>query len=217
MNESRIEKKFVLGKHKDDFLKKFLLLNGFTKQFPDRRISSIYVDTINYDFVRDNINGVSERKKIRFRWYNGDENKIYIEEKNKKNFQVWKNIEKIQLSKNYKELVFKLKEYFVSKNINKVKNFNYKFILKTDYKRSYWISNDKKFRATIDIDINSSSLKNFLKPIYLPDTVLEFKFSPKYESDFRDFFNSRSSHLRTQKYSKYVRSFIALENSGFAV
>ena len=72
-------------------------------------------------------------------------------------------------------------------------------------------------QRAIDIEINSSSLKNFLKPIYLPDTVLEFKFSPEHESDFRDFFNSRSSYLRSQKYSKYIRSFIALENSGLAV
>ena len=215
MRENRIEKKFVLGKHKEDSLKKFLLTNGFIKHFPDRKISSIYLDTMNYNFARDNINGVSERKKIRFRWYNNDEKTIYIEEKNKKNFQVWKNVDKIQLSKNDNELVLKLKEYFFSKN--KMKKYNYKFILKTDYKRSYWISNDKKFRATIDIEINASSLKNILKPIYLPDTVLEFKFSPEYESHFREFFNSRSSFLRSQKYSKYIRSFTALENSGFFI
>ena len=53
----------MLGKFKDDFLKKFLLINGFTKHYPDRKISSIYLDTNNYDFARDNINGVSERKK----------------------------------------------------------------------------------------------------------------------------------------------------------
>ena len=64
MNENRIEKKFVLGKFKDDYLRKQLLINGFTKQYPDRNISSIYLDTLNYNFARDNINGVSERKKL---------------------------------------------------------------------------------------------------------------------------------------------------------
>ena len=43
MNENRIEKKFVLGKFKDDFFKKFLLVNAFTKQYPDRTISSIWI------------------------------------------------------------------------------------------------------------------------------------------------------------------------------
>ena len=34
MNENRIEKKFVLGKYEDDFLKKILTINGFKKSFP---------------------------------------------------------------------------------------------------------------------------------------------------------------------------------------
>tara|TARA_B100001057_G_scaffold2756_1_gene2545 strand:+ start:3946 stop:4599 length:654 start_codon:yes stop_codon:yes gene_type:complete len=217
MSESRIEKKFVLGKFKDDFLKKFLLINGFTKHYPDRKINSVYLDTNNYDFARDNINGVSERKKIRFRWYNDDETKIFFEEKNKKNFFVWKNIKEIKLSNDKKELVNRLKDFFFSMKPSNTNNFNYKFILKTNYKRSYWISDDKKFRATIDTDINTSALEKFIKPVYLSDTVLEFKFSPQYESKFRYFFNSRSYQLRSQKYSKYIRSFITLENSGFFI
>ena len=217
MSENRIEKKFVLGKFKDDFLKKFLLINGFTKQYPDRKISSIYLDTSNYDFARDNINGVSERKKIRFRWYNNDTKKIFFEEKNKKNFLVWKNVKEIKLLNGEKELIKKLKEFFFSIKFKNNHNFNFKFILKTDYQRTYWISDDKKFRATIDTEINASSLENFFKPIYLPDTVLEFKFSPEYESEFRYFFNSRSYQLRSKKYSKYIRSFLTLESSGLLI
>ena len=217
MSENRIEKKFVLGKFKDDFLKKFLLINGFTKHYPDRKISSIYLDTNNYDFARDNINGVSERKKIRFRWYNDDIKRIFFEEKNKKNFLVWKNVKEIKLLDDEKELIDRLKKFFFSIKLKNKQNFNFKFILKTNYQRSYWISDDKKFRATIDTEINTSSLENFLKPIYLPDTVLEFKFPPKYESEFRYFFNLRSYQLRSQKYSKYIRSFLTLENSGLLI
>ena len=165
MNENRIEKKFVLGKFKDDFFKKFLLVNGFTKQYPDRTISSIYLDTVNYDFAKDNISGVSGRKKIRFRWYNNNLDDIYVEEKNKRNFNVWKNIEKISLPNNEKSFLENLKEYFHKVKFKSKNNFNYKFILKTNYKRSYWLSNNK-IRATIDIDINASSLNNFSKPIY---------------------------------------------------
>ena len=217
MNQKRLEKKFVLGKFKDDFVKKFLSVNGFTKQFPDRVISSIYLDTYNYNFARDNINGVSDRKKIRFRWYNNDESKVFYEEKNKRNFYVWKNIKEIKLSKDKKELLNKLNDFFFSTEFKNINNFNYKFILKTNYHRSYWISDDKNFRATIDTEINASSLKNFLRPIYLPDTVLEFKFLPKYEKEFRYFFNLKNYQLRSQKYSKYIRSFIVLENSGFLI
>ena len=217
MNENRIEKKFVLGKFKDDFIKKFLLVNGFTKQYPDRIISSIYLDTNNYDFARDNINGVSDRKKIRFRWYNNDETRVFFEEKNKKNFQVLKNVTEIKLSTDKKELVNRLKDFFFTLRSKNNSNFNYRFVLKTNYHRSYWISDDKKIRATIDTEINASSLKNFLKPIFLSDTILEFKFLPKYEKEFRYFFNLRNTQLRSQKYSKYIRSFIELENSGLLI
>jgi len=214
MIENRIEKKFVLGKYKDDFFKKFLLVNGFTKQYPDRIISSIYLDTANYDFAKDNINGVSERKKIRFRWYNNNLDDIYVEEKNKRNFNVWKNIKKISLPNNEKSLLENLKEYFDKAKFKNINNFNYKFVLKTNYKRSYWLLSNNKIRATIDIDINASSMNNFSKPIYLGDTVLEFKFNPLQEEFFRNFFSERFGHLRAQKYSKYVRSFLELENSG---
>ena len=95
MDNERIEKKFVLGKLKEDFFKKFLLLNGFIKQFQNRSITSIYLDTNNYNLAKDNINGVSERKKIRFRWYNNNLNEIFFEEKNKKNFCVWKRWKKL--------------------------------------------------------------------------------------------------------------------------
>ena len=64
MNENRIEKKFVLGKFKDDFIKKFLSINGFTKQYPDRVINSIYLDTKNYDFARDKSMELVIEKKL---------------------------------------------------------------------------------------------------------------------------------------------------------
>ena len=79
MNEKRVEKKFVFGKYKDDYLEKILLLSGFSKLYSPRNINSIYLDTVNFDFAKDNINGVSRRKKIRFRWYNDDYSKIYLE------------------------------------------------------------------------------------------------------------------------------------------
>ena len=213
MSENRIEKKFVLGKFKDDFLKKFLLINGFTKHYPDRKISSIYLDTNNYDFARDNINGVSERKKIRIRWYNNDLNNISIEEKNKKNFNVWKKINKLNLKFNKQEIIEHLKKKIFDLHLQN-NNFNYKFVLKTNYNRSYWILNNKKIRATIDIDISTSPANNLTRHLNLNETILEFKFDPINEAFFRNFFNKKISFLRANKYSKYVRSFIELENSG---
>ena len=105
MNNSRIEKKFIFGKYQNDFVEKLLLINNFSKSYPDREISSVYIDTLNFDSAKDNINGVNERKKIRIRWYNNDLERIYLEEKNKRNFYVWKNISKINIFTNKNNFV----------------------------------------------------------------------------------------------------------------
>ena len=216
MNENRIEKKFVLGKYEDDFLKKILTINGFKKSFPSRYISSIYLDTLNFDFAKDNINGVGKRKKIRFRWYNEDFKNIFLEEKNKQNFVVKKNID---LLKNFKlkgNFVQNLKNYFFLEN-KKYKDFNYRFVLKTNYLRSYWISENKKIRATIDTNINTSPINDLYRKLYLSETILEFKFSQNNESFFRNFFNKKNLNLRSKKYSKYLQSFNLLEDSNLII
>ena len=213
MNENRVEKKFILGKYQEDFLKKILITNGFTKYFVPREISSIYLDTLNFDFAKDNINGVSRRKKIRFRWYNDDYSKIYLEEKNKQNFFVKKNISKAIDFVTKKDLVKNLKEYLL--NLNEIhNNFNYQFILKTNYLRSYWISNDKKIRATIDTNLNASPINNLSRRLELNETILELKFSPSNEKFFRNLFIQNNFNLRSKKYSKYLQSFYILEDSG---
>ena len=212
--ETRIERKFVFGKYNKDNIEKFLLINNFTKNFPDRKINSIYLDTENLDNVRDNINGVSNRKKHRIRWYNDDLKKMYFEIKNKKNFNVWKNIFKIKYNFNKETLLEDLKKYFYDLKNHKINSHNYNFILLINYFRSYWLSKNRKIRATIDNNISTKSLCNNSNRIDLNDTVLEFKFSPKDENYFRELSLKRNLNIRTQKYSKYVRSFISLENSG---
>jgi len=214
MIESRVEKKFVFGINYSDFIKKILLVNNFKILYPDRYIHSIYIDTLNFDSVKDNINGVSQRKKMRIRWYNDDFDNIYFETKNKQNFFVWKHIKKISTCLNQKNLINKIQDLLSHPNEIIDSNYNYKMILKVKYKRNYFISNDGKIRATIDTEINTSSAKSINKMITLPETILEFKFSPNSESYFRNFFSYRGLNLRSKKYSKYIQSFIALDDSG---
>ena len=217
MNQSRIEKKFIFPNQASDLVKKILLGNNFKKLYSDRYITSIYIDNLNFDSAKDNINGVSERKKFRVRWYDDDLNKIYFEQKNKNNFFVWKNIKKLELDINKKNLINKIYELLSNNNKYIDTNYNYKMVLKINYKRSYFISDQGEFRATIDTEINTSPVLDFNKVIGLPETILEFKFSKNSESYFRDFFSLRGLNIRSKKYSKYIQSFIALEESGFII
>ena len=213
MNNARIEKKFVLGKSKEDYLESILIRSGFNRIFKPRYINSIYLDTVNFDFAKDNINGVSQRKKIRFRWYNNDLNNISFEEKNKNNFSFNKIISKVEVPSNSKNLISNLKSYFYDLKKNCLIE-NYLFILKTNYFRSYWLSPDKKIRATIDINLNASPINNPVNKLTLNDTILEFKFLSKEEENFRNLFHIKKINLRSKKYSKYLQSFHLLEESG---
>ena len=213
MNNTRIEKKFVLGKSNEDYLETILLRSGFNRIFKPRNINSIYLDTVNYDFAKDNINGVSQRKKIRFRWYDNDLKNIFLEEKNKNNFSVNKIIQKVDVSSNSVKLISNLKDYFYDLKKDYL-NKNYLFVLKTNYLRSYWLSLDKKIRATIDINLNASPINNLSSKINLNDTILEFKFLSDEEENFRNLFHVKNINLRSKKYSKYLQSFHLLEESG---
>ena len=213
MSDLRIEKKFVFGKGKEDNLKVSLLSNGFSEIFQPRQISSVYLDTANFDFARDNINGVSKRKKIRFRWYNRDLRNIYLEEKGKQNFQVNKVIKKIHVEIDKDYIVRDLKKYFYELK-NKYNSFNYRFVLKVNYLRSYWISDNKKYRATIDQNLIINPINDLSFNLNLNETILEFKFLPEYESSFRDFYYKKNFNFRAKKFSKYILSFNLLEDSG---
>ena len=216
MNNERIEKKFVLGKHKEDNLEKILITNGFKKYYFPRQINSLYLDTLNFDFAKDNINGVNERKKIIFIWYNDNYDDIFLEEKKAKFFKVSKNVKKVPEKFSKQNIIYDLKSYF-EKRSNIFNNYNYKLILLTKYFRSYWISHDKKIRATIDKNLQTSSANNPCKFFQLNETILELKFSPLNENYFRNLFHRKNLNLRSKKFSKYLQSFELLENSGLII
>ena len=70
-NSSRNEIKFV-GDHSSlDSIFCWLQLNqyGFYKEFPDRKVNSIYFDSYDYDAYKDSLAGIATRKKIRYRWH----------------------------------------------------------------------------------------------------------------------------------------------------
>ena len=41
----------------------------FREHFQKRHVNNIYFDKFNYQFFKDNVDGISERLKTRIRWY----------------------------------------------------------------------------------------------------------------------------------------------------
>ena len=82
-NTERIERKIFLPLSKGYLMSQYLIKNGFKQQHESNFISSVYFDDIEYQNLRDNVDGNMYRKKLRARWYNGNLNQVRLEIKNK--------------------------------------------------------------------------------------------------------------------------------------
>ncbi len=182
----------------------------FKEHHQDRNVNSIYFDDINYSSIRQNLDGVSKKKKYRLRWY-GDFETItnpVFEIKSKKSFDVKKenyklnNLNKIKLlnSNNIES---------IEKFINNSFNFKNKLhaILTTHYKRGYFISSNELIRATIDTELKSIPLTSFQdRNIFrkYKEIILEMKYDLDLDKYVRD--NVGDIAARFSKNSKFVNS-----------
>ena len=213
MQVERIEKKFIYNK--DDEYFNFFLMNAlFKKTYNSRIVNSIYFDTFSHKNVWDNINGFSNRKKIRVRWYNKIKNSdVFIEIKEKKNFVTKKKVQKLgkfstldELNLYFKSDVFLNHEYFDlhKENLNQT--------IQIQYEREYYISTNNKLRITIDRKIKIS--KNQKIKFQLDDVILEIKYNISDSDYVNQLILNYKLNNRNRKYSKYVNSFLILNESG---
>ncbi len=186
----------------------------FREVFYQRKINNIYFDTENYNDYFDNVLGVSNRKKIRIRWYGdtfGEIKNPVLEIKIKKGVvgDKW----------SYKLQPFTLNESFSNKTIQQVfKNSglplpileSVKHVFPTllnSYERKYYLSANNKFRVTMDFDllyykINRNFNKFFAKPATDINKIVELKYG--LESDNMASAVSTQFPFRLSKNSKYV-------------
>ena len=76
-NQFRHEIKFICDLELATGLANYFKRNGFFKNFPDRRVTSIYYDSIDFRCARDNLAGISPRQKYRLRWYGSEEREFF--------------------------------------------------------------------------------------------------------------------------------------------
>ncbi len=184
----------------------------FNFQYPSRKVNSIYFDTNEYSSIRQNLDGVSNKKKVRVRWY-GKEKKLinpYLEIKRKKGLETKKEFFKINKLNNLEFSSFQNLNYIkdVINNILKSKKILYP-ILTTHYDREYFESSNKKIRATIDYNLESVFLKNLSEINQIKrfnyKCILEIKYSLTLDKFIRK--NLNDITLRLSKNSKYINSF----------
>lgn len=218
----RYERKFILPYDFQFLITKFIAENNlrFVKQYSERLVNSIYYDTYNLDFYKQNIEGLSKRSKFRIRWYGNEKNiKPSLEIKMKDCHLGKKRIFQLQelLIENNK-IPFELIDQQIMKNINsfELKELFKKLfpILLTNYQRSYFISNLNQCRLTIDKNIRFSNLSKFYYPLKdhanINNIIIELKYNNEEELEF--FIESSNLPVRLTKYSKYVEGINQFKN-----
>ena len=183
----------------------------FRTQYPLRKVNSIYFDTQDYVSIRQNLDGVSNKKKIRIRWYGNKNiiNKPIIEIKSKKGFETKKESISIKELNN-----LNLLNLDNLKTIQEILNFKLKQkkvihpVLTTHYEREYFISLNGKIRATVDYNLKSIFLNNLSQIDIVKNfkniCILEFKYPTSLDKYVRK--NLRDISLRLSKNSKFVNS-----------
>jgi len=187
---------------------------SFKSVYKIRQVNNIYFDTLNYENYIENIEGEKNRQKYRIRWYGdfyGISGDPYFEIKYKSGSLGWKDKLKIQseldikknqkLTPNFKSL---LKENYIKLFIK-----NYQFISPTllnCYKREYFISNNEKFRITVDTNIQYFDPKKILNENKIPkemnQIILEIKFEKNHYEELEKVTNFFP--FRITKSSKYI-------------
>ena len=136
-----------------------------------------------------------------------------MKKKKKINFVTNKKVQKIGVFKNFENLMS-----FVNNNefkkINTIlnKKINLKKTLLIRYQRNYYELPNKKLRVTVDKDLTIFQ-KYPTQFIKIDKTIVELKYDVKNSNFVNLFIKNNFLNNRNQKFSKYVNSFLELNNN----
>ena len=199
---SRYELKYVI-EPSDLFKLESILLShsaSFTRVFPNRIIHNIYFDTIDYKSAQSNLGGISDRVKIRYRWYgNNAAPKLgTIEQKIKHN--------SLGQKKYIKDVAYSSMSQLVTFINNAFPSYHLKPSIYNQYVRQYFEDFTNSFRLTIDSAIKYKYPESGFETdgfVYEdPKIIVELKFD---EKDYKRAENiTQYFPFRQNKHSKYV-------------
>ena len=207
LDKFRFERKYILPKmYFSNFFTQLHELNFF-EIYNQRTINNLYFDSCDFELLRDNIEGLSDRKKVRVRWYGSlfGKSQKKLEIKIKKEFlNIKKTLNLHQLELSSYDNICRFHEK-INENINPLNNIffynlilNRKPVLLNSYKRLYYSNSSNDIRITIDSDLF------FYSPITKirseeQNIIIEIKYNNdiNFKNEFRNLYLSR--------YSKYAK------------
>jgi len=186
----------------------------FSELYSFRYVNNLYFDTHDYKNFHENIEGVSNRQKVRIRWYEnffGTVSNPILEIKIKKSAAGTKksfllNPFTIDSKFNWKELNNIIYCSEISENVKELMK-SLKPVIFNRYRREYFGSIDKKFRITLDDRLEFFLAERSFKFDSIPskksnNLILELKYNKKYDKEVSNI--SSYFPFRMTKSSKYV-------------
>tara|TARA_B100000700_G_scaffold323698_1_gene428005 strand:+ start:573 stop:1265 length:693 start_codon:yes stop_codon:yes gene_type:complete len=213
-SNQRFERKYTFSNNNIDLVLNSLrdFENGISQCFPTRQIHSFYFDTPELTFARENIEGFSNRKKLRFRCYGdlSEAKKFNIELKVKNSLMGSKIINSLQLDKN--NLTSQPLHKWLPEDLLPQELWMYYYELiptvRISYTRQYLMDSKNDLRITLDTDIVSTPLigSSELAFDYISGAfdycVLEVKYGKDALIDYSKFI--KRLPFRLTRHSKYL-------------
>jgi hypothetical protein len=213
----RYELKLVCDPHRLAQARSWIRLHpaGFVVAYPPRRVNSLYLDTPHLSSFDENLTGVSERQKLRLRWYGESVREIeaVLELKQKRNLLGQKKRVqlscKLDLTSPWREILGAVRACVES---------DWRVLLQTadqptlfnHYQREYYAAPDGALRVTLDYacaayDQRLSLRPNMRVPLPVADrVVIEIKAAVEQAEQLQEAV-AQFPALRTRN-SKYVGS-----------
>jgi VTC domain-containing protein len=215
-NTGRYEVKFILNERQLASSLSWLTKSTARNVYPERYVNSLYFDDVSFQSVRDNLAGISHRRKMRLRWYDSNGTNIEgvpnLELKYRDGRLGGKKIYSIPEIK--KELlnmevnnIFPVIKNSIEKKSSSLLFDDYYFpSLYVSYKREYMEEHDG-LRITIDKEIKFHYPNSCLKllqtnAIRYQSYILELKFPVELKNKVADMI--RSLDLTPKRHSKYL-------------
>jgi len=214
ISEYRYERKFFVTELSKYEIESIVKMHPaiFSEIYYKRFVNNIYFDSFNFTNLRENVEGATNRIKIRIRWYGelfGYVEKPVLEIKIKKGLLG----KKISVPLKPFSLTKKTKIPDILKSINDLQEIieiDFESLIPSllnRYSRKYYQSSDNKFRITIDseqsfylINKSNNSLLNHHNDNRA--TILELKYNQTFDKDVN--YITSKFPFRVTKSSKYV-------------
>jgi SPX domain protein involved in polyphosphate accumulation len=212
----RYERKFIITELNKYEIESLVKLHPamFSEIYHERSVNNIYFDSIAMANYLDNVDGKSQRLKVRIRWYGdlfGISTHPVLEIKTKNGLIGSKTsypLETMTVNESMTiDLIHKIFKESKIPDALKLRLMDLKFSLLNCYKRKYFQSADKKFRITIDSDLRFyrlSPVHNTFTDVLVnhTHTILELKYD-KAADDYAERITNYFP-FRMTKSSKYV-------------